>query len=69
MNNYLSKRLFIIESNYKQLSMLPNDVKLIIHAIEQLETYFVMYKNIEIYSVAKTIEKFHIQYDLHFIYK
>ena len=69
MNNHLAKGLFIIENKYKQLSMLLNDVKLTIHAIEQLETYFVMKKNTAIYSVAKTIKKLHIQSDLHLMYK
>ena len=49
--------------------MLPNDVKLRVHVIEQLETDFVMAKNTAIYSVPNTIEKLHIQSDLHLIYK
>ena len=69
VNNYLEKCLFIIENNYKQLSILSNDVKLIINAIEQLEPGFVMAKNRAIYSVANTKNKLHIQYDLHLIYK
>ena len=44
MNNYLAKGFLIIGNNSKQLSMLPNDVKLRIYAIEQLETDFVMAK-------------------------
>ena len=44
MNNYLEKGLFIIEKDSKQSSMLPNDVKLGIHDIEQLETDFVVKK-------------------------
>ena len=44
-------------------------MKLIIHSIEKIETYLVMEKNIAISSVAKTINKFHIQSDFHFIYK
>ena len=49
--------------------MLTNDVKLIIHVIDQLETYFVMAKNTAIYSLSNTINKFHIKSDLYFIYK
>ena len=69
MNCYLAKALFISENNSKQLSILPNDVKLIIHTIEQLETDFVMAKNIAIPSVENTINKLHIHTDLYFIYK
>ena len=67
VNKYLAKGFFIIEKYSKQLIILPNDVKLIIHAIDQLETYFVMAKNTAIYSVANTIKKLHIKYDLHLI--
>ena len=69
MNNYLEKGFFIIENKSKQLSILPTDLKLRIHAINQLETYFVMAKNTAISSVENTINKFHIQHGLHFIYK
>ena len=63
------KCFFIIENNSKLLSMLPNDVKFIIHSIEQLETYSFMKKNKAITLVAKTIKKLHIQYDLNLICK
>ena len=69
MNNYLEKWFFIIENNSKQLSILPDDVKIRIYAILQLETYFIMAKKTAIYSVASTIKKLHIQSYLHFIYK
>ena len=46
MNNYLEKGLFIIENKSKKLSILPNGVKSRIHAIEKLETDFVMEKHI-----------------------
>ena len=69
VNNYLAKGFFIIEKNSKQLIILLNDVKLRVHAIEQLETYFVTAKNTEISSVENTINKLHIQSDFHFIYK
>ena len=51
VNRYLAKGLFIIENKSNQSSIIPDDVKLIIHAIEQLETYFVMAKYTAIYSV------------------
>ena len=44
-------------------------MKLGIHAIEQLETYFVMKKNTAISSVANTINKFHKKSDLHLNHK
>ena len=69
VNNYLAKGLFNIEEDSKQSSMIPNEVKLRIHAIEQLYKYFFMTKNKAVSSVANTIKKFYIQYDLHFIYK
>ena len=44
VNNHLAKWFIIIENNSKQLSSLPNDVKLTIHAIDQLETDFLWQK-------------------------
>ena len=44
VNNHLEKWFFLIENNSKQLIILSNDVELIIHANDQLETYFVMKK-------------------------
>ena len=44
VNNYLEKSFLIIANNSKHLSIFPNDVKLRIHAIYQIETYFVMAK-------------------------
>ena len=69
MNNYLPKGFYIIEKTPRKLSILPKYAKLRIHAIENLETDFVIKENTEIYSVANTIKKFHIQSDLNFIYK
>ena len=40
VDNYLSKVFYIIENYSKQLSMLSNDVKLMINVIDQLDTYF-----------------------------
>ena len=61
VNNYLEKVFYIIENDSKQKSMIPNDMKLRINVIDQLDTYFVMAKNKAIYSVANTIKKLHIQ--------
>ena len=49
--------------------MLPNDVKLRLYVIDQLETYFVMAKNIEISSIANTIKQLHIQKNMHLLYQ
>ena len=61
INNDLSKGLSIIEQNTKQLSFIPNDVKLIIHLIDQLKIDYVMVKNKTIYAIANTIKKLNIQ--------
>ena len=61
MNKYLAKGFYIIEQESKQLIMLPNDAKLRIYMIDQLETYFVMAKNEAILSVSNTIKTLHIQ--------
>ena len=44
INNYLPKGLSIIEKNKNQLSLIPNDVKLIVNLIDQLEIYYFMVK-------------------------
>ena len=46
----------MIENDSKQSSMIPNDVKLIIYVIDQLETDLAMAKNTAIPSVANTIK-------------
>ena len=69
VNNYLEKVFYIIENDSKQKSMIPNDMKLRINVIDQLDTYFVMAKNKAISSVANTIKKLHIQKNMHLIYK
>ena len=66
MNKYLEKGFLIIEKDSKQLSILPNDVKLIIHVIDQIETDFIMAKKTAISSVADTIKKFYIKSNLRF---
>ena len=68
VNNYLAKGLFIIEKESKQLSILPNDAKLKIYVIDQLEIYFVMAKNIAISSVENT-KILHIQKNIHSLYQ
>ena len=68
MNNYLAIGLFIVENDSKQLSIFPNDVKLKIHVIDQLETCFIMAKNIAISSVSNNINKFHIRSNFHSLY-
>ena len=42
VNNHLAKGFFTIENNSNQLSVLTNDAKLRIHAIDKLETDFVI---------------------------
>ena len=69
VNKYLAKWLFIIEKESQKLSILLNEVKLTIHAIDQLETYFVVAKITAISSVSNTIKKLHIHSDLNSIYK
>ena len=44
MNNYLAKGFFIIERISNKLNILPNDMKLIIHEIIELETGFIILK-------------------------
>ena len=53
VNKYLAKGLFIISNNSEQLRSLPNDVKLRICTIDQLETAFVMAKNTAIFLSSK----------------
>ena len=69
INNDLSKGFSIIEQNQKQLSLLPNSVKLRINLIDKLNTDYVMVKNIAIYAVSNTIKKLHIQKNMHMTYK
>ena len=69
MNNYLAKGFYIVEKDSDQKNMLPNDVKLRINVIDQLDTDFFMAKNKAISSVANTIKKLHIQKNMHLFYK
>ena len=69
INNYLSKGLSIIEQNKTQLSFLPNDVKLRINMINQLDTYYTMVKKRAISAVTNNIKQMHIQKNVHIINK
>ena len=69
ITKYLSKGLSIIEQNTKQLSLLPNSLKLKIDLIDQLDTDYAMVKNKAIYDVANTIKQLHIQKNMHITYK
>ena len=69
INNYLSKGFSIIEQKKNQLSLIPNDVKLGINLINQLDTDYVMVKNKEISAVANEIKKSNTQKDMHMIKK
>ena len=60
MNNYLAKVFYRIERDSKQKVMLPNDVKLRVNVIDQMDTDFLMAKNKAISSVANTIKNLHI---------
>ena len=60
ISNYLEKGFYIIEKDSRQLSLLPNGVKLRISMIDQMDTYFVMAKK-AISSVANTIKTLYIQ--------
>ena len=67
-NTYI-KRFFIIKHKSKHLINVPNDVRLIIHAIYKQKPGFLMECSTAISSVANTIDKLHIQSDLHFFHK
>ena len=45
VSNYLIKGLSVIEDNTNQLSLIPNNVKLITYLIDQLKTDYVMVKS------------------------
>ena len=44
INMYLAKEFYIIEKESKQLSLIPNDFKLRINLINQMDTDFFMVK-------------------------
>ena len=57
VNNYLEKGFYVIEQESKQLSILPNNAKLGIYVIEELETDLYMVKSTAIYYVANSTKK------------
>ena len=65
---YLAKRI-ILEHSSKQLSSVPNDVKLRIHAIHKQKTDDIMACYTAISSVKTTINKLQIMSTLHSIYQ
>ena len=67
VNCYLSKCFVIIEHNSKQLSIVPDDVKIRIHAIYKQKTDYVMACITAISSVASTKNKLYVQYTFYFI--
>ena len=69
IKNYLPKGFHIIEQGTKQLSFLPNDVRLRIILNNQLDTDYVVVKNKAIPAVENTIKQLHIQKDMLMIYK
>ena len=69
IKNYLSKGLYVIEQKTNQLMLLPNDVKLIINMINQLDTDYVRVKNKAISTVANTMKELHIHKNIQIIYK
>ena len=69
INNYLSKGFYIIEQNKDQLSLIPNDVKLIIILIGKLDTDYAIVKNKAVSVVAKTIKQLYLQKNMHMTYK
>ena len=68
VNYYLEKGFVIIEHNSKQFSSFPNDVKLIINAINNQKTDYVMAYYKAISSLKNTIKKLQIMSTLHYIY-
>ena len=69
IKNYLSKYFFIIEQGSKQLSLIPNDVSLIINLDDQLKTDYVMVKNEALSAVANNIKQLHNNKNIHMTYK
>ena len=69
VNYYLAKVFIIIKQKSKHLSIVPNEVKQIIHAINKQKTDYVMACYTEFFSVANTLKKFHIHSNLDNGYK
>ena len=69
IKNYLSKGFSIIEQNTKQLNLLPNNIKLRMNLINQMDTDYVVLKIKTVSAVANIIKQLHIQKNMHIIYK
>ena len=67
INNYLAKGFYIIIKGSNKSIMIPNDVRLRIILIDQIDTDFVMAKNEAISSVENIIKKLHIQTNMYLI--
>ena len=67
INNYLAKGFYIIIKGSNKSIMIPNDVRLRIILIDQIDTDFVMAKNEAISSVENIIKKLHIQKNMYLI--
>ena len=61
INTYLSKGFSNIEQNTKQLSLIPNEVKMRTNLVDQLKSDYFMVKNEAISAKSKTITELHIQ--------
>ena len=69
INIHLSKLIFIIEHGFKQLNLIPNDVRLRINLVDQPKTDYVMVKNEALSAVANTIKQLHNNKNIHMTYK
>ena len=66
---YLEKGFVINEHNSNQLSSVPNDAKLIVHAINEQKTDCVMACYTKISPIKNTIKKFQVIYTVHYVYQ
>ena len=63
---YLAKVFVILEHNSTELSIVPNEVKQIMHAIDMHDSEYVMSCYTSITYVANTVKKLHIMSDLNY---
>ena len=63
------KRFVIIKHNFKHLIRVPIDAKPRIHVIDKQKTDYVMACYTVAYSVANTLNKFHIESNFYTFYK
>ena len=63
---YLEKGFVILAHNPKNLSIVPNEVKQIMHAIDMHDSEYVMSCYTSITYVANTVKKLHIMSDLNY---